>query len=157
VALALARQLGGAEVFASDVSEGALAVAEDNARRLGLAVTFVRGHLAEPLAGHAPFDLVAANLPYVPSADIDGLAAEVRSEPRLALDGGADGLALVRELLGQARALLRPGGCLALEIGAGQARTVAEGMRARGFSDVRTRCDLGGVERVVSGRAGEPS
>ena len=75
----------------------------------------------------------------------------MKSEPALALDGGPDGLALVRRLVADAPALLAPGGALALEIGAGQAAATAELLRAAGFTDVRTRRDLGGVERVVSG------
>jgi release factor glutamine methyltransferase len=75
----------------------------------------------------------------------------VRSEPALALDGGPDGLTLVRRLVTAAPALLAAGGALALEIGAGQAAATAALLAAAGFSDVRTRRDLGGVERVVSG------
>jgi len=139
------------EVFASDVSPGALAVARGNAERHGVAITFVEGDLDAPIAAHAPFDVIAANLPYVASADIEGLAPEVRAEPRLALDGGADGLALVRRLAAAAPALLRAGGALALEIGAGQAAATAELLAAAGFSDIRRRRDLGEIERVVSG------
>ena len=75
----------------------------------------------------------------------------MRAEPTLALDGGADGLALVRRLVAAAPALLAPGGALALEIGAGQAPETAELLRAAGLTDVRIRRDLGAVERVVSG------
>ena len=138
-------------MFASDVSPGALAVARGNAERHGVAITFVEGDLDAPIAAHAPFDVIAANLPYVASADIEGLAPEVRAEPRLALDGGADGLALVRRLAAAAPALLRAGGALALEIGAGQAAATAELLAAAGFSDIRRRRDLGEIERVVSG------
>ena len=75
----------------------------------------------------------------------------MRVEPTLALDGGPDGLALVRRLVVEAPALLGPGGVLALEIGAGQAPATAELLRAAGFTDVQTRRDLAGIERVVSG------
>ena len=139
------------EVFASDLSPDALAVARGNAARHGAAVTFVEGDLDQPLRAHAPFDLVAANLPYIPSADIAGLSAEVRAEPHLALDGGGDGLALVRRLVTAAPALLRAGGSLALEIGAGQAAATAALLVAAGFTDVRLRRDLGDIDRVVSG------
>jgi release factor glutamine methyltransferase len=80
------------------------------------------------------------------------LPADVKSEPALALDGGADGLALVRRLVAAAPALLVPGGALVLEIGAGQAAATAELLRDAGFDDVRARRDLGGIDRVVSGR-----
>ena len=138
-------------MIASDVSPDALAVARANAERHGAAITFVEGDLAAPLAALAPFDVIAANLPYIASADIDGLAPEVRAEPRLALDGGADGLALVRRLVAAAPDLLRAGGALALEIGAGQAAATADLLAAAGFTDIRRRRDLGEIERVVSG------
>jgi release factor glutamine methyltransferase len=139
------------EIVASDISSGALEVARRNAERHGAVITFVQGDLAQPLASWAPFDLIAANLPYIPSADIAGLAPEVRGEPRLALDGGADGLALVRRLVAAAPGLLRPGGAIVLEIGAGQAPATAALLAAAGFLDLRRRRDLGEIDRVVSG------
>ena len=151
LAVTLAKLAAGATVFAADLSPDALAVARANAERLGVAVTFVEGDLAAPLAPHGPFTLLVANLPYIPSGDLAGLPAEVRAEPALALDGGPDGLALVRRLIAAAPALLAPGGALALEIGAGQAPATAALLREGGFGDVRVRRDLGGVERVVSG------
>jgi release factor glutamine methyltransferase len=151
IAITLARRLPQAIVFASDVSADALAVARANAQRHAAAVTFVDGDLAAPLQAHGPFTLIVANLPYIPSADIAGLAPEVRAEPRLALDGGPDGLALVRRLVAAAPALLAAGGALALEVGAGQAREAAGLLEAGGFTDVRVRRDLGAIERVVSG------
>ena len=139
------------QLFASDLSPDALAVARDNARRHEAAVTFLEGDLDQPLRAHAPFDVIVANLPYIPSADIAGLAPEVRAEPHRALDGGDDGLTLVRRLISAAPALLRSGGALALEIGAGQAAATALLLTAAGFTDVRLRRDLGEIERVVSG------
>jgi release factor glutamine methyltransferase len=151
IALTLAKLFPSAAVVAVDVSPAALEVARGNAERLGLAVTFLEGDLDGPLAPHAPFSLIAANLPYIPTADMAALPADVKSEPALALDGGADGLVLVRRLVGAAPALLAPGGALVLEIGAGQAAATAELLGAAGFSDVRVRRDLGGIDRVVSG------
>jgi len=150
IAVALAKQRPDAAVFAADVSPDALAVARANAARHGVAITFVEGDLAEPLRAHAPFDLVAANLPYVRTGDIAGLAPEVRAEPVGALDGGPDGLDLVRRLVAAAPALLAPGGALVLEIGAGQADETARLCEAAGLTDVRRRRDLGAIERVVS-------
>jgi release factor glutamine methyltransferase len=115
-----------------------------------VAVTFVEGDLDAPLREHAPFDLVTANLPYVRTSDIAGLTPEVRAEPALALDGGADGLDLVRRLVAAAPAMLAPRGALVLEIGAGQAEETARLCEAAGLVDVRRRRDLGAVERVVS-------
>jgi release factor glutamine methyltransferase len=151
IALTLAKLFPAAAVFAVDVSPAALEVARGNAERLALAVTFVEGDLGAPLAEHGPFSLLVANLPYIPSGELAALPAEVRVEPTLALDGGPDGLALVRRLVAEAPGLLGPGGVLALEIGAGQAPATAELLRAAGFTDLQTRRDLGGIERVVSG------
>ena len=151
IALTLAKLFPAAAVFAVDISTGALEVARGNAERLGLAVTFLEGDLGAPLDAHGPFALLVANLPYIPSGELAALPPEVRVEPMLALDGGADGLALVRRLVAEAPALLGPGGVLALEIGAGQAPATADLLRAAGFTDVQTRRDLGGIERVVSG------
>jgi release factor glutamine methyltransferase len=151
IALTLAKLFPAATVVAVDISPAALEVARGNAERLGLGVTFLEGDLAAPLAGQAPLSLIAANLPYIPSGELAALPAEVRVEPTLALDGGPDGLALVRRLVGDALPLLGPGGVLALEIGVGQAPATAELLRAAGLTDVQTRRDLGGVERVVSG------
>jgi release factor glutamine methyltransferase len=153
--LALAKERPQAQAFATDISPDALAVAQANAERLGLAVTFLEGDLATPLVG--PFDLMVANLPYIPTGDIAGLSADVRSEPHLALDGGDDGLQVVRRLIAMASPLLGPQGCLALEIGAGQADATAELLAAAGFTDIRKRRDLGDIERVVSGVRGAHS
>ena len=150
IAISLAKERPDATVFATDRSPDALAVARTNAERHGVAVTFLEGDLEAPLIPHAPFDLLVANLPYIPTADLAGLAPEVRAEPRGALDGGADGLALVRRLVAAAPALLAPGGALALEIGEGQAQETARLCAAAGLGDVRVRRDLGAVERVVS-------
>ena len=150
IAVALAKERPDAIVFASDASPDALTVARANAERLGVAVTFLEGDLEAPLIPHAPFDLIVANLPYIPTGDLAGLAPEVRAEPARALDGGPDGLALVRRLVAAAPALLVKGGALALEIGAGQAQETARLCDAAGLADVRVRRDLGAIERVVS-------
>ena len=151
LAVTLAKLRADAAVFASDVSPAALDVARANAERHAATVTFVEGDLDAPLAAHAPFSLIVANLPYVPSGDLASLPADVRSEPTLALDGGADGLDLVRRLVTAAPALLSPGGALALEIGAGQAAATSALLGDAGFTDIQTRKDLAGIERVVSG------
>ena len=150
IAVALAKQRPDAAVLATDISPDALAVARANAERHGLSLTFLEGDLEAPLLSHAPFDLVTANLPYVAAAELATLAPEVRVEPMLALDGGPDGLALVRRLVAAAPALLASGGTLVLEIGAGQAAATAGLCAAAGLADVRVRRDLGGIERVVS-------
>jgi len=151
LALAIKKERPTDEVVAVDVSEDALAVARSNGTRLGLDVRFVQGDLVAPLAPLAPFDLVVSNPPYVQSADIATLAPEVRSEPHLALDGGADGLEVVRRLARDARAVLAPTGALAMEIGAGQAAATMEILKGFGFTRVDCRRDLAGIERVVFG------
>jgi len=151
IIVALGKQLPGATLYAVDLSEDALAVARANAAHHGVTVTFLQGDLGAPLAPFAPFDLLTANLPYIPTGELGGLAAEVRAEPRLALDGGPDGLTPVRRLVQQAPALLASGGALVLEIGAGQAPATAALCREAGFVDVQLRRDLGAIDRVVSG------
>jgi release factor glutamine methyltransferase len=91
----------------------------------------------------------------VPSGDIDGLPPEVRHEPRLALDGGPDGLDVLRRLATDAIEVLVPGGALAVEIGAGQAARAMAILHSNGYAGVGTRRDLAGIERVVCGRRGE--
>jgi release factor glutamine methyltransferase len=109
--------------------------------------------LFAPVPADARFELITANPPYIPSGDIAGLDADVRDfEPRLALDGGADGLQVTRRLIAEAGRYLTPGGLLALEGGFDQAPAVAELLKNAGFSQIARARDLAGIERVVSGR-----
>lgn len=152
VALALAKELPEAELTAFDVSAAALAVARRNAERHGVQdrVAFVESDLLQG-AAHACFDLVVANLPYIPEAEHATLAPDVKDhEPRLALVGGPDGLDLIRRLVEQAPAHLRPGGHLVLEAGATQLLEVARLLEARGFEGAAVRKDYGGLDRVAS-------
>lgn len=149
VAVALATELSSAEVIATDVSAAAVEVAGANAARHGVELAFVQGDLFEPLAGQT-FDIAVANPPYIPSGDIDGLAREVRAEPRLALDGGADGLDLVRRLIDAAPNHLCSGGVLALEHGFDQAAAVRALFDGAGaYFPAGTRKDLAGHPRVT--------
>ncbi len=150
IAVTLAKQVPGATVFAVDISLDALEVARANATRHNVAVTFLNGDLAESLPPHAPFDLIVANLPYIATAELVALPPEVTSEPARALDGGPDGLALIRRLIVAAPSLLVPGGGLVLEIGADQSERTVALCHAAGFIDVRLRRDLGAIDRVVS-------
>ena len=151
VALAVADELERAEVVASDTSLEALAVAKANRDRLGLGerVRLVEGsYPAEP-----GFDLVLANLPYVGDGEWAGLAPEIaRFEPRGALVAGPTGLEAIDALLGAVATGALRTRAVALEVGAGQAATVAELLRRVGFELVETRRDLAGIERVVLGR-----
>jgi release factor glutamine methyltransferase len=139
-----------------DLSAGALATAQRNAALNGVSerVRLVRGDLLT--AAHAgSFEVIVSNPPYIPSVQIAGLAPEVRdAEPRLALDGGTDGLGCYRRLAVQALCALRPGGWLAVEVGRGQAAQVAALWQAAGWQEVAARSDLAGIERVVCGRKG---
>jgi release factor glutamine methyltransferase len=159
IALAVAAELPGCEVTATDTSPGALAAARANAERLGLTdrVRFLEGTLPE---GES-FDLILANLPYVAEPDWPSLQPEVnRWEPSEALLAGPDGLDAYRSLISRSAgpwfriAGIRAGG-LAVEVGEGQAAAVASLMREAGFGEVATRRDLAGIERVVFGRLGK--
>ncbi len=150
IALAVAAELPGCEVVATDTSAGALAVAGANAERLGLAarVELVEAMLSPGLGG---FDLVLANLPYVSEAEWAGLEPEVTEwEPREALLAGSDGLDVLRAAI-PAAAGVAP--VVGLEVGAGQAATASELAMEAGFGAVETRSDLAGIPRVVVGRA----
>jgi release factor glutamine methyltransferase len=158
IALAITDELPGCELIATDTSPAALAVARDNAERLGLAerVRFVEGMLPGADLGWAgeggaeAFDLIVANLPYVAESEWGGLEPEVTKwEPREALLAGPDGLDVLRMAI-PAAAALAPS--LALEVGAGQAPAVSELLFEAGFATVETRPDLAGIPRVVWGQ-----
>ncbi len=137
-----------------DISDDALAVARTNVQRHGLEgrAELRHGDLAAPLAGEA-FDVIVANLPYVAAGDISGLDPEVRVEPRLALDGGADGLDPIRRLVAAVAGNLASSGLLALEHGFDQDAAVREIVDATGaFSPAATRADLGKRPRVTFAR-----
>jgi release factor glutamine methyltransferase len=153
IALAIKHARRDVLVTACDRSDDALAVARDNATRLGLELTLLRSDLLAAVPRpELGFDAIAANLPYIPTADIADLQPEVRRfEPHLALDGGPDGLDLVQRLIADSPPFLAPGARLLLEIGAGQAEATRAALAQRGFVEVDTRRDLAGIERVVAG------
>lgn len=136
---------------AVDVSPGALAVAKENAKQIGVdgRLIFVRSDLYAALPQGAKFDVIISNPPYIPSADISGLAADVRREPRLALDGGADGLNFYRRIIAGAPQYLKDDGFLAFEIGINQGKAVADLCRSHGFRVTAVRHDYAGIERMV--------
>jgi release factor glutamine methyltransferase len=159
IALALADEMPGCAVTATDTSPSALEVARANAERLGLAdrVRFLSGSVPE---GEA-YDLIVANLPYVAETEWSSLQPEVTQwEPREALLAGPDGLDAIEGLLLElertssripGRSAFAPGGALALEVGDGQTGTVEALLGAAGFSAIEIRADLAGIERVVLG------
>jgi release factor glutamine methyltransferase len=149
--LALLTELPNARGIGTDIDAQALAVAQRNAARLGLAarVAFLRGDYASALQG--PFDLIVSNPPYVASRDIEGLAPEVRHhDPPHALDGGADGLAAYRAIAADAPRLLGRGGRLVVEIGAGQQRDVEALFTKQGLAMTAARHDLSGIVRALA-------
>lgn len=152
VGLAIAAARPCARVYATDLSEDALTNTRANVQGLGLGdrVAVLRGDLLDPIPAHRPIDWVVSNPPYIPSGDIDALMPEVsRHEPRLALDGGEDGLDVVRRLVTVSRSRARRG--LLLEIGHDQASATARLLEAAGFVQVRSWPDLAGIDRVVGG------
>jgi len=154
IALSLAAEFPEAKILAVDVSEEALALAEENAARLNLSdkVRFLKSHLLEKVDG--AFDLIVANLPYISTQDRHTLSREVLRDPEVALFAGAQGDELVRELIAQAPARLRPGGLLALEIGLGQSQGLLSSLAEKKFSDIYSKNDYSGVIRFLFARYG---
>jgi release factor glutamine methyltransferase len=153
IAISVAAERPQATVLATDLSKDACALARDNAQALGVTdrVRVLEGDLFSPLPPDARFRVVVSNPPYIDSGDIAGLSAEVRREPRLALDGGPDGLVALRRVIQGARRVLEPGGLLALEMGETQGGAVLELLRAAGFADARVEKDLERRERMAFG------
>jgi release factor glutamine methyltransferase len=149
IALALASERPDAEVWATELSSAALAVARANADQLGLPVRFSPGRWLQPLFGHS-FNLIVSNPPYI--EELDTHLHALRYEPREALTAGADGLRDLREIIVEAPAHLARNGWLLLEHGAGQAAAVRELLQRAGFERVETRCDLAGHERASGGQ-----
>jgi release factor glutamine methyltransferase len=164
VAIALKHELPELDMWAADMSQAALDVAQANAARLlpahGTPIHFRAG---DGFAALTPagenfsqkqnqlFSLIVSNPPYIPSWEIDGLAPEVRREPRLALDGGADGLDIIRAIIAGAPGFLYPGGVLLLEADPRQMDDIAALLERSGFYDTRTYPDLAGRPRVIGG------
>jgi release factor glutamine methyltransferase len=150
LAVTLAANRPNVQVFAVDISPAALAVARRNAERYSAPVTFFEGDLLAPLVERGiKADVIMANLPYIPSGELPDLAV-TRYEPRLALDGGADGLDLIRRLLAQVPLVAHPGALMLLEIAAGQG---AAALAAVGDALTVKRADLlldyAGLDRII--------
>jgi len=150
IAVALAHHLPHAHITAIDLSAQALSIAEENAKRNGVSIRFLRGDLLAPVSSET-FDLIVSNPPYVASADRDALAVEVRDyEPAQALFAGDNGLDVYRRLIPAAFHSLVHGGFLALEIGYGQAPAVQDLLSSAGFHQIETIADLQGFPRVLA-------
>lgn len=153
IAVTLAAERPEATVVATDVDAGCCTLARANAEAAGVGtrVDVRPGDLFAPVASEPPFDAVVSNPPYIKSADLAGLQAEVRREPRLALDGGPEGLSVLARVVEDAFAHLLPGGLLALEIGEEQGAAVRDLLQARGYERVRIEPDLERRDRMAFG------
>jgi len=152
IAVSVLKFVSSARAAMVDISAQALQVAKSNAAKFGVEgrAEFFCGDMFAPLDGKI-FDAIVSNPPYIPAADISTLQAEVRLEPRLALDGGADGLSFYRRIISDAPKFLSAGGLLAMEVGFNQAAAVKKLLaRDSRFSDIQTLRDLSGIERVVA-------
>jgi len=153
IALALATERPACTVVATDRSEAALAVARDNAARLGLNnVEFRQGDWLAALADEAPFDLIVSNPPYIKETDPHLARGDVRFEPRSALAAGPEGLDDLARIIEDARPRLESGGWLLLEHGYDQAEAVTRRLRAAGYGAIEDYRDLAGQPRVAAGR-----
>lgn len=151
IALALASKFPRGRVTAADIDEDALSLAAENARltKLQERVTLLQSDLFENISG--AFDLIVSNPPYIAAGEVPGLSAEVQCEPKLALDGGEDGLDVIRRIVSCAADYLNPRGTLALEIGTGEASAVCALFDARVWEG-GVKKDFAGVERFVFAR-----
>jgi release factor glutamine methyltransferase len=153
IALALAHERPKAVITATDRSEEALKIAQENAEELGMAdrIRLLAGDWLAPVRAEH-FDLVVSNPPYVAESERAGLPPELAHEPDAALFSGAEGLDALRQLVACVPRVLEPGGALAFELAPRQARRVAEALAGAGLHDVTVHRDLAGRERVVSAR-----
>ncbi len=157
IAVSLASWISHAFVYAVDISEKAIEISKGNAQRHGVSerMRFLRGDLFQPLKAKAlegKLDALVSNPPYIPRREIDNLQKEVAVyEPRLALDGGEDGLDFYRRIIEDAPLFLKEGGLLAFEVGYDQAQPVNQMLNEKGcFQDIEIKKDLSGIERVVT-------
>jgi release factor glutamine methyltransferase len=154
IAISLAAKFPGAKILAIDISDDALALAQENAAMLNLKdrVQFLKSRLLENVEG--AFDLIVANLPYISTQDRRTLSREVLHDPEVALFAGKRGDELVRELIDQGPTRLQPGGRLALEIGLGQSETLLSALAEKNYRDICSKNDYNGVTRFIFARYG---
>ena len=138
-----------AQVTLSDISEDALNVSAVNAARLSLDVSFRWSDLLDAFADGPKFDLIVSNPPYIPSAVCNHLQPEVMHEPRLALDGGPDGLDLYRRIIRSSGSVLAPGGKLLMETGINETAELSGLLSENGFASVEIRRDYAGIDRMI--------
>ena len=154
IALSLAAEFPDAEILAVDISDDALALAQENAARFKLVtrVRFLKSNLLGNVEGC--FDVIVANLPYISIQDRHTLSSEVLHDPEVALFASARGDELVRELIAQAPSQLRTGGMLALEIGIGQSEALLSALAEKNYRDISFKNDYSGVKRFLFARYG---
>ncbi|NNE93259.1 MAG: peptide chain release factor N(5)-glutamine methyltransferase [Verrucomicrobiales bacterium] len=147
IGLALAKKIDGAQVTLADLSPEALALAGENAAVLELEPTMTESDLFSAIEG--TFDLIVANLPYIPEAEITALSREVQNDPVTALAGGESGLEIMERFLAEAPGHLSENGKIAMEFGIDQADALVKLADHSGFSDIKVAADLGGIDRFL--------
>jgi release factor glutamine methyltransferase len=151
IAVSLKNEMPSLEVWAADISAEALETAKANAERHKISISFYQGHLFEALPSEQTFHIIVSNPPYIPSAEIASLPPEVQREPRLALDGGKDGLGIIREIIARAPYYLEQGGILLLEAAPEQMKSIFQALEKNRFINIKTYRDLSRQERVIEG------
>lgn len=149
IAISLAKLVKGSIVYGSDISEEALKIAENNSVSNQANVLFMKSDMFKNIFKEFRFNIIVSNPPYIETESIKNLSQEVQNEPRIALDGGADGLKFYREIAENSKKFLEENGFLALEIGYNQKEKVEEILKKNEFRNIYTRKDLAGINRVI--------
>lgn len=149
IAISLAKLVKGSIVYGSDISEEALKIAENNSVSNQANVLFMKSDMFKNIFKEFRFNIIVSNPPYIETETIKNLSQEVQNEPRIALDGGADGLKFYREIAENSKKFLEENGFLALEIGYNQKKKVEEILKKNEFRNIYTRKDLAGINRVI--------
>ena len=152
IAISLAKYVENTLIYASDISENALKIAEENATRNLVNVVFFKSDVFKNIIPAFQFDVIVSNPPYIETKVIPELSKEVRSEPELALDGGEDGLKFYREIIKNAKEYLTENGYLVFEIGYDQRESVMTLLKDNGYKNIYSKKDLAGNDRVVVGQ-----
>ena len=152
IAISISKLIRNCLVYASDISQDALKIAEENSSRNQANVMFFESDLFEKISELYKFDIIVSNPPYIESDTINSLSEEVKNEPILALDGGEDGLDFYRKIVKGAKKYLNPNGYLAFEIGYNQRVEVEKILEENGYKNIYSRKDLAGNDRIVVGQ-----
>ena len=151
IGITLAAERKGSHVTLVEKYDEALTYLNKNVEHNGVPVDVIKGDIFERAASDKKYDLIVSNPPYITDSDMQNLQPEVQLEPHTALAGGSDGLDFYRAIIDGYRDSLKPSGIMAFEVGINQAEEVAALLRNAGFSEVQTRPDMNGIERVVFG------